>query len=59
MKEKKAVVPKRSFLISVPLANKFDELKARLTLAEGKKAITETILEKWITQELERLKNEK
>ena len=58
MKEKEPVIKKRSFLISATLASRFDELKARITLAEGKRVLTETLLEKWINRELEEVKKE-
>jgi hypothetical protein len=58
MKEKKPVIQKRSLLISKTLASKFDELKARITLAQGKTILTETLLEKWITRELDEVKKE-
>jgi hypothetical protein len=58
MKEKEPVIKKRSLLISATLASKFDELKARIILVKGKRVLTETLLEKWINQELEEIKKE-
>lgn len=59
MKEEKSAIKKRSLQITEPLAKKLDELKARVTIAEGQKILTETLLERLITKDLEEFKKEK
>jgi hypothetical protein len=59
MKEQKSAIKKRSLQITEPLAKKLDELKARVTIAEGQKILTETLLERWIIKDLEEFKKEK